>query len=71
MDTRVKLLLQALKQGGNPFEVDEGTHFSLPFDPKAKEKPYFLRKIDLDKKVAEVEYADKDGNKKVHSMPLK
>ncbi|MFK7911963.1 MAG: Amuc_1099 family pilus-like system protein [Akkermansiaceae bacterium] len=71
MDSKVKLLLQALKQGGNPFEIEEGTSFSLPFDPKAKEKPYFLKKIDLDSNKAEVEYTDKDGKKQVHEMPFK
>ncbi len=71
MDTTLTLRLQALKQGGNNFEVEEGTHFSLPFKADAKEKPYFLKKIDLDKKMAEVEYTDKNGQKQIHPMPFK
>ncbi|MCP5535357.1 MAG: hypothetical protein H7A51_03880 [Akkermansiaceae bacterium] len=71
MDSTVKLALQALGQGGNPFEVEENTPFSLPFDPKAAEKPYLLKSVDLDAKKVEVEYTAKDGTKKLHVMPFK
>lgn len=71
MDSTVKLELQALGQEGKPFEIEEGTRFSLPYNEKATEKPYLLRKIDLGKKLAEVEYTDKDGNEKIHTMPFK
>lgn len=71
MDSTLDLLLQALGQGGSPFKLEEGTRFSLPYDPDAKEKPYLLKKIDLDSKRAEVEYTDKDGKKQIHPMPFK
>lgn len=71
LDTTLKLRLDALKQGGNTFEVEEGTRFSLPFDPDAKDKPYLLKKIGWDADRAEVEYTDKEGNKKTHVMPFK
>lgn len=70
MDSTAEFVLEALGQAGNPFKVEEGTRFSLPFDPQAKKKPYFLKKVDPEKKVAEVEYLDKEGNKKVKEMPF-
>ena len=70
MDSTAEFLLEALDQEGSPFKVEEGTSFSLPFDPRAKEKPYFLKRIDLGKKVAEVEYTDKDGKKQIKQMPF-
>ena len=71
MDTKFKFVLKALKQGGNTFELDEGSHFTLPYDAEAKEKSYYLRKVDLEKKQAEVEYTDADGNQQTHVMPFK
>lgn len=63
-DSTIKLELNALKEKGKPFEVAENTTFALPFDEKAKVKPYLLKMVDLVKKNVEIEYTDKDGNKK-------
>ncbi len=70
-DSTVELRLKALGQGGNPFKLEENSRFSLPFDEKAAKKPYLLKKVDLKNLKVEVEYTDKDGNKKLHIMPFK
>ena len=69
MDNRATLVLNALNQETKPFEVDENTYFSLPFDPKAEKKPYLLKTIDIIKMIIVVEYLDQDGNKIEHLMP--
>ncbi len=69
MDSTVELSLQALGQGGNPFKLEENTRFSLPFDAKAKDKPYLLKKVDRDNLRVEVEYTDKAGKRQLHVMP--
>lgn len=68
MDSKAKLLLEALDEGDKPFEIDENTYFSLPYDEGATRKPYLLKNIDLNKKTIVVEYQDKEGNKLEHLM---
>ena len=70
MDSKAKLVLEALNEGDKPFEIDENTYFSLPFDVGAKQKPYLLKSIDLKKMTIVVEYQDKEGNKLEHVMPF-
>ena len=69
MDSKAKLVLQALDEGDKPFEIDENTYFSLPYDDAATRKPYLLKSIDLSKMTIIVEYQDKEGNKLEHVMP--
>ncbi|NWK56269.1 hypothetical protein HW115_11660 [Verrucomicrobiaceae bacterium N1E253] len=69
VDSTVELTLDALKQGGSPFTLEENVRFALPYDSKATGKPYLLKKVDRANKQVEVEYTDKDGNKKIHVMP--
>jgi len=64
LDSTVEFSLEALKENGKAFKVPENTTFSLPFDEAAKEKPYLLKNVDLPNKEIEVEYTDKEGNKK-------
>lgn len=71
LDSTVEFTLQALREGGNPFEVKENTRFSLPFKANAKEKPYLLKKVDLENQKVEIEYTDKEGNKKTESFSYK
>ncbi len=71
LDTTVELTLRALGQEGTPFKVELNTPFSLPFDAKAKVKPYVLKHIDFKNKKIEVEYQDAQGTKKTHSMNFK
>ena len=70
MDSKAKLVLQALDEGDKPFEIDENTYFSLPYDDAATRKPYLLKSIDLSKMTIIVEYQDKEGNKLEHVMPF-
>ncbi|MBT8037581.1 MAG: hypothetical protein KJO21_08560 [Verrucomicrobiae bacterium] len=67
-DVTVEFILQALRQGGNPFKIEENIRFSLPFDANAKQKPYLLKKVDLENKTVDVEYVDQDGTTKLHMM---
>ncbi|HCC20652.1 MAG TPA: hypothetical protein DEP88_05330 [Verrucomicrobiales bacterium] len=71
MDTTITLRLEALKQGGNNFEIEEGTNFSLPYKADAKIKPYFLKKVDLKSKLVEVVYTDENGQSNTHTMEFK
>lgn len=71
MDSTAELLLDALGQAGNPFKVEENTRFSLPFDPNAKEKPYLLKKVDIDNKTIDIEYTDKDGKTQIKQLRYK
>ena len=64
VDSTVELVLDALKEGSHSFTLEENSHFSLPFDEKAKVKPYFLKSVDVLAKTVEIEYSDKDGTKK-------
>ncbi len=68
MDSTVEFSLQALGQEGKPFNLEENTRFSLPFDAKAKDKPYLLKKVDRENLRVEVEYTDKAGKKQLHVM---
>lgn len=68
VDSAIELSLQALEQGSTSFKVEENVRFSLPFDAKAKKKPYLLKKVDLDAKRVVVEYTDSAGVKKTHAM---
>ena len=68
MDSVVQLVLEALDEGGKPFEIEENTYFSLPYDEEAKQKPYLLKSIDLNERTIIVEYQDKEGNKLEHTM---
>jgi len=68
VDSTVELSLQALKQGGNMFKIEENLSFSLPYDETSTKKPYLLKKVDLEAKTVEVEYTDQDGKKKSHVM---
>ena len=70
MDSKAKLVLEALDEGGKPFEIEENTNFSLPYDDDAKQKPYLLKSIDLNKMTIIVEYQDKEGNKLEHTLPF-
>jgi len=70
MDSKAKLVLEALDEGGKPFEIEENTYFSLPYDDDAKQKPYLLKSIDLNKMTIIVEYQDKEGNKLEHILPF-
>jgi len=63
IDSTAELALQALREGGNPFKVEENTRFALPFKADATEKPYLLKKIDVQAKTVEIEYLDGKGNK--------
>lgn len=71
MDSTVELILRALEQAGSPFKLEENTRFSLPFNEKAAQKPYLLKKVDLTNKIVEVEYTAKDGTKKIHPISYK
>ncbi len=71
MDSSIELTLEALGQTGSPFKLEENNRFSLPFDPKATEKPYLLKKVDLANKTVDVEYTDKDGKVQIHTMKFK
>lgn len=71
MDSKVELTLQAMGQEDKPFEVEENTYFSLPYDEKAANKPYLLKAVDQSEPKAEVEYTDKGGNKQIHIMPIR
>lgn len=71
LDSTVEFTLQALREGGNPFKVKENTRFSLPFDANAKEKPYLLKKVDLQNQTVEVEYKDSAGNAKSETFRFK
>ncbi|BDS05927.1 hypothetical protein NT6N_09670 [Oceaniferula spumae] len=64
LDSTVEFTLNALGQGASPFKVKENTRFSLPFNENATEKPYLLKKVDLDAQNVEIEYTDKEGNTK-------
>ena len=66
VDSTVELSLQALKQGGNLFKLEENVQFSLPYEEKSTKKPYLLKKVDISAKTVEVEYTDKEGKKKSH-----
>lgn len=44
-DRSIVLHLNALGKEDETFELEEFSQFSLPFDPKAKEKPYTLKAI--------------------------
>ncbi|MDG1357715.1 MAG: hypothetical protein P8P36_05935, partial [Akkermansiaceae bacterium] len=68
MDSRATLVLNALNQENESFELDENTRFSLPYDPQAKKKPYLIKSIDIDTKIITVEYLNKQGNKSEHVM---
>ncbi len=70
MDSRATLVLNALNQDNESFEIDENTRFCLPYDPNAKIKPYLIKFIDIDEKIIIVEYLDKQGNKMEHVMPF-
>ena len=70
LDSTVEFALDAIGKGGETFKVEERTRFSLPFDANAKEKPYLL-KVDRENKKIEIEYTDKDGNKKSESLNFK
>jgi hypothetical protein len=63
IDSTAELALQALREGGNPFKIEENTRFALPFKEDATEKPYLLKKIDVQAKTVEIEYLDGKGNK--------
>ena len=67
-DSTIEMTLQALGQGGSPFKLEENARFALPFDAKATEKPYLLKAVDVQAKTVEIEYTDKEGNKK--PLPL-
>ena len=71
LDSTVELDLDALKQKGQTFKVQENTTFSLPFNADAKEKPYLLKKVDLANKQVEIEYVDKSGSKKSDKLGYK
>lgn len=45
-DYKVILVLNAIGEGGNQFEVAENDTFSLPFDSEAAEKPYKFKGLD-------------------------
>lgn len=45
-DYKVILVLNAIGEGGNQFEVLENDTFSLPFDSEAAEKPYKFKGVD-------------------------
>lgn len=68
VDHTVEFTLQALKQGGSPFKIEENIRFSLPFDEKAKKKPYLLKKVDENAKTIEIEYLDVDGKTQTHQL---
>ena len=71
MDSTAKLVLNALGRDGEPFEVEENTRFSLPFDDKADQKPYLLKSIDLNKLEIVVEYTDGNGERQEYTMPFR
>ena len=66
MDSIVEFELKAIKQEGKTFKVEENNKFSLPYG--AEEKNYLFKSIDLDKKMITIEYKDKDGEIKMHSI---
>ena len=70
IDSTAELALQALREGGNPFKIEENTRFSLPYKAGATEKPYLLKKIDLQTKTVEIEYLDGEGNKTPLVLPF-
>ncbi|MGB0992187.1 MAG: Amuc_1099 family pilus-like system protein, partial [Akkermansiaceae bacterium] len=45
VDSTATFTLNALGQDGSKFTIPEGTRFSLPYDEKAKVKPYLLKQI--------------------------
>ncbi|MGB2091463.1 MAG: Amuc_1099 family pilus-like system protein [Akkermansiaceae bacterium] len=71
MDSTAKLVLQALGEDDKPFEVEENTRFSLPFDDKAAQKPYLLKSIDLNNREVVVEYTDDNGERREFIMPFR
>ena len=47
-DYKATLFLDTPAESGNKFLVEEGTSFSLPYDPEATDKPYTLAEIQND-----------------------
>ena len=43
MDSKAKLVLEALDEGDKPFEIDENTYFSLPYDGRLNKNLIFLK----------------------------
>lgn len=68
VDSTVELTLNALKQDGKSFKVEENMKFSLPYDENATVKPYLLKKVDVRAKSIEIEYSDPSGVKKTHRL---
>ena len=63
-DRTAILTLDALKNAGEEFKVEENTSFSLP--PGGERKDYKLTEVTPGK--ITVEFTDKDGNKKTHEF---
>ncbi len=68
IDSVVEFHLNALGENGNVFKVRENERFSLPYKKDANEKPYLLKKVNIDNKTVEIEYRDADGNTQIHEI---
>lgn len=70
LDAEVEFILNALGKEQESFVVKENTHFSLPYDSKAKQKDYLLKKVDLENKIIEVIFNEGKKGEIIQKIPF-